>query len=311
MILAGIDEAGLGPTLGPLVTASAAIAAPDGWTPSSPWDKANGVFRREWKRNGAGAVVGDSKIVYARGGMMALELTLGAVARAMCPGTPAVPEVIDSEPGAGAHPCYSGGIEPFPVHAGAEEVARLGGAVREGLAAAGASAAHLRAAALYEPALNARFARGMNKNQALLMETGGHLRCLVERFAGNGLSVVIDKQGGRNGYLPFLLGLFPEWWTEELEAGAACSRYRIRHPEGTVEVEFRAKGDRDSFATALASMAAKYVRERAMAELNAWFCSRHAEVKPTAGYPQDAARWLAEMRGRVSGDELSRVVRLR
>ncbi|MDR3078295.1 MAG: hypothetical protein LBV15_05995, partial [Planctomycetota bacterium] len=61
-----------------------------------------------------------------------------------------------------------------------------------------------------------------------------------------------------------------------------------------VEVRFQAKADRDAFAAALASLAAKYARERFLLGLNAWFGQRLPGLKPTAGYPQDAKRWLAE-----------------
>ncbi len=51
-------------------------------------------------------------------------------------------------------------------------------------------------------------------------------------------------------------------------------------------------------------MTAKYARERAMAELNAWFCERVPGLKPTAGYPTDAKRWLAEASGFLAAEKI-------
>jgi hypothetical protein len=46
---------------------------------------------------------------------------------------------------------------------------------------------------------------------------------------------------------------------------------------------------------ALASMASKYLRELAMEALNAFWRHRVAGLRPTAGYPQDARRFKAEI----------------
>jgi hypothetical protein len=309
MILAGIDEAGLGPTLGPLATASAALETPDGWEPGSPWDRLDAVVCGEWKKGDTRLAVADSKILYTSGGLAAFESTLG-VFSLLANGSMTPRIVIVDADAAPAHPCYRADrakdgaaiTEPFPAHCRAEAVLEAADRARTVFAASGVVAAHLEAALLYEPRLNSRYDAGLNKNAALLMETGRHLAFLVERFADRGLSVVVDKQGGRNAYLPFLTNLFPGAWVEELEAGNEISRYRVRHEKGVVGISFRARGDRTSFATALASLAAKYARERAMAAMNAWFCEKFPDLRETAGYPQDARRWLADVE-KLGGDE--------
>ncbi|MCD8352602.1 MAG: hypothetical protein LUC93_18525 [Planctomycetaceae bacterium] len=294
-IVAGIDEAGLGPVVGPLATASAALAVPRGWRPDSPWERLASGVDRSWLKGERRAVVSDSKILYRTGGLAAMELTLGALGW-LTEGR-AVP-ILTVLGGEAAHPCYSCAIDPFPVHVGIDDMAFVQSRVRGCCDGAGVEPVHLEAALLYEPALNKRYADGLNKNQALLMETGRHIVRLVERFADDRLLVVVDKQGGRNDYLPFLTGLFPGLWVREMEAGAESSRYILKRTGGDAEIIFRPKADRDSFVTALASLAAKYARERAMAELNAWFCDRIADLKPTAGYPGDAKRWLDDVAGR-------------
>ncbi len=52
----------------------------------------------------------------------------------------------------------------------------------------------------------------------------------------------------------------------------------------------------DSFApTALASMTAKYLRERLMAGVNRYWQSHIADLQPTAGYPLDAKRFRSQI----------------
>ncbi len=310
MILAGIDEAGLGPTLGPLATASAALETPAGREADSPWKMLDEIFCNEWKKGETRLAVADSKVLHRTGGLAAFEATLGAFSLlAHGSMTPRI-AVADAD-AAPAHPCYTMAINPFPAYCRAEIIQDAAERARGVFAASGVRAVHLEAALLYEPRLNRRFDAGLNKNAALLVETGRRLAALAECFADRGLSVVVDKQGGRNDYLPFLTTLFPGAWVEELAAGGDCSRYRVGHEKGAVAVEFRAKGDRTSFATALASLAAKYARERAMAALNAWFCEKFPGLKKTAGYPQDAKRWLADVKKRGGDDSVELLIRKR
>lgn len=307
-ILAGIDEAGLGPTLGPLVTACAALEVPDDWRPDTPWEKlADACAERHCKKE-TRPVVADSKVAHRSGGLGALELAVGAFASLAPAGEL---ELAYSDPDAATHPCYRRSLSPFPSVRAADDIAQAAGALRRSLECAGATFLRLRAAVLHEPAMNRRIDGGMNKNQVLLMETGGHIRALAESRPDAPMLLVVDKQGGRNDYHPFLSGLFPGSWIDTLEEGRDCSRYRLRRPGGDVEFHFRAKADRTSFPTALASLAAKYVRERAVARLNAWFEARLPGLRPTAGYPEDAARWLREVEKEGGELEVALVVRKR
>ena len=47
---------------------------------------------------------------------------------------------------------------------------------------------------------------------------------------------------------------------------------------------------------ALASMTSKYLRELAMLAFNQYWCDRVPNLRPTAGYPQDARRFKAQIR---------------
>ena len=61
-------------------------------------------------------------------------------------------------------------------------------------------------------------------------------------------------------------------------------------------VEFRQGADGAELPVALASMLSKYVRELCMIQFNAFWQDRVQGLKRTAGYPQDAARFLADIR---------------
>jgi hypothetical protein len=295
MIMAGIDEAGLGPTLGPLATAATAFEVPEAWEDNRPW--------REWdppvgKDPGShpGLLVADSKIAHRVSGVAGLELTLAAFAS--CRGANHPDFLFSGFPDGrlppGRYPWHSGSLLPFPCHVPPEQVAKLASQLTLALEKSGSRVAHLEVSLLNPGELNQRYAEGLNKNAALLLETGAHLQKLARLFAGENLRVTIDKQGGRNDYLPFLTRLFPGAWIDCLQAGALESTYRLHLEAGKPLVTFQPRADGASFSTALASQLAKYARERAMAELNSWFGARLPGLKPSAGYPLDARRWLSE-----------------
>ena len=67
-------------------------------------------------------------------------------------------------------------------------------------------------------------------------------------------------------------------------------------------MHFNKESEELSFATALASMTAKYVRQLHLVLFNQWWQEQHAalgnkecELTPTAGYWQDAQRFLADI----------------
>ena len=59
-----------------------------------------------------------------------------------------------------------------------------------------------------------------------------------------------------------------------------------------LRITFMPRADHASFLVALASMVSKYVRELLMREFNAFWQRHLPELKPTAGYPGDAARFF-------------------
>ncbi len=118
---------------------------------------------------------------------------------------------------------------------------------------------------------------------------------LLSEYRDEDALIYSDRHGGRAYYAGVLQHLLEAGNIEILCEDRQTSRYRLQHLTRQVHWQFQVKGD--TFApVAMASIFAKYTRERLMGCFNAFWCQAHQyPLRPTAGYPVDAARFLAEI----------------
>lgn len=106
--------------------------------------------------------------------------------------------------------------------------------------------------------------------------------------------VTCDKHGGRNKYAGLLAEHFPEYSLRVIVESRPRSVYLLTRDRAELRIEFRTKGE-SRLETALSSMIAKYLRELAIGAFNRYWKSHLPDLKPTAGYPQDAKRFKASI----------------
>jgi len=106
------------------------------------------------------------------------------------------------------------------------------------------------------------------------------------------MEIIVDKQGGRQFYGDWLLELYPGQRIRAFQEGKIKSHYQV----GERSLSFEQKADDTHFAPALASLFAKYARELAMIQFNSYWQKQHPELKETAGYPQDGKRFIADLK---------------
>jgi ribonuclease HII len=106
----------------------------------------------------------------------------------------------------------------------------------------------------------------------------------------------VDKHGGRNNYSAMLQHAFPDGMVLAREETLSRSVYRVTGLRRQVQLTIQPRADSEHFCVALASMVSKYVRELLMREFNDFWQAQVPGLKPTAGYPGDAARFYDEIR---------------
>ena len=304
-ILVGIDEAGYGPHLGPLVVAAAAIEFPGDTVPDPDlWGALRGHVRKRRSGTSGRVVICDSKVAYSGGSVATLErAVLGFLAAmdsrpsslAALLAATAVPA--EASRAATSRPWDSPHSLALPAAAEGEAVTTAAEHLALGLARLGASAAALRVNVASPPRFNRLIRTTRNKATALFALTADLLTEVQARWPDQTILVTMDRHGGRRYYAPLLAAAFPMTAVETFEETRAVSRYGLRRngSAAPVHLTIRNQCEAWSVATALASMAAKYVRELHMRQLNGYFQSLVPGLRPTAGYGRDAWRFLDEV----------------
>ncbi|MEN1678475.1 MAG: hypothetical protein AAGJ46_02705 [Planctomycetota bacterium] len=293
--LIGVDEAGYGPNLGPLVVGASA------WRVESPDQDLYQTFGPAVCHSPAegGIALADSKQLYKPGGgLRLLELGLGAAIGPIAEWSSLIDRLdADPEDQRRQLPWHRGFDPTLPLDADAAEVQHASDRLSHACTAAGVSPPVVTARLVFPAEFNALIEQHGNKGAALSHVTIGLLRTVINRCNSGPVRCILDKHGGRNRYAGLLQHHFPEHWIEPLEESRQQSRYRWEADNRPIEATFRVGGEA-SLPTALGSMTAKLLRELSMRAFNDFWCSRVEGLKPTAGYPVDAKRFKREIEAR-------------
>jgi hypothetical protein len=301
--IVGIDEAGYGPNLGPLVMTSVACRIPPSLAGADFWQLCRPAVRRHFEPADGRLLVEDSKLIYSTSrGLHDLETAVLAILAPAQNGTGfCLAHLIDQlSPACHAdlhlEPWYLGtsGLPVAAEPAGLQEAAdRFEGPSREHQLQWGLVRSVVVCPARFNRLLDQWGTKGAVLGQALteLLACNRPLEAEAEP-----VWYFIDKHGGRNTYAPMLQNALPDGMVVAHEEGLNRSVYSVLGLGQEVRLTFQPRADAEHFCVALASMVSKYLRELLMLEFNRFWQDRVPGLKPTAGYPGDAARFFAAIR---------------
>ena len=324
MIIAGIDEAGYGPLLGPLVVGCAAFEVDSAFELEGElpcvWSRLKKLVSRSRSKTGRKLHVNDSKMVYSpSAGLKELEKSVLAMAAAWRGwgehldsfvehvARHALPDIAEST----WYRRTDG--EAFPLSQEGMPVKLFANALRLEMDRVKTPCVHLAARVMLEKPLNRMLEQTRNKSSVLFSLAAIHLDHLLREYGERGLVIFCDRQGGREHYGPLLRLMFEDWSLDILREADGRSDYLLHRAGHTVRLTFREKAEAQCLPVAVASMLSKYLREALMHRFNAWWKLTLPDLAPTAGYHGDGQRFLADIadKRRELGIEEGELVRLR
>jgi ribonuclease HII len=317
LMYAGIDEAGYGPMLGPLCIAQSILSIEE-WTPGEKapdlWavlNKAVGKTKRDAKTK---IPVGDSKNLKLANSsitqhpLIHLERAVLTFLAARDGDFPRTDIQLFESLGAklDEKPWYGGEPIGLPLGSADAMLAVDSSHLRTTMHKHGVELLELNVKVVDVSEFNSIYTTHHSKAAATELGLLHHLASVKNRTPDfNHTRIVCDRQSGRTRYHSKFSHVFDD--LETYEESARASRYAAGEQLGIL---LTPKADDAYFPVALASMAAKLVRELAMMRFNRYWSSRQAELKPTAGYVQDARRWLSDTKLTVSDLERQAMIRL-
>jgi len=306
MIVSGIDEAGYGPLLGPLVVGCCAFELDQGDVSDDDipclWKRLRRYVSKNRLRSGRKIHVNDSKLVYTPAlGLKELERSVLALTAASDHWCENVAGFLDRvAPGANheasQYAWYGAPTgERFPLQQEAVTVQLFANALRQEMDVTGTRGVHLAAQVVFERRFNQMLAATRNKGSALFSITATHLDQLLRTYGRRKLVIVCDRQGGRQRYGSLLRLMFPDWSLEIEREADGDGAYRLHRDGHVVRLFFREKAEVNCLPVAVASMLSKYLRETMMSRFNAFWRRHLPGVEPTAGYYGDGLRFLGDI----------------
>jgi hypothetical protein len=314
----GVDEAGYGPNLGPLVVASTACHVPDA-APECLWTILERAVRRTDQPDDGRLIVDDSKKVN-EGPMGLARLEAGVLAaHHLC----RRPAGTDSN-GEAKQRCtvldYLFAValgdsitdlhsEPWfvpddylPVVNEEDALDSVRRTLGEACASADVIWGSIQTVVVPAPRFNRlldewRVKSGVNASAVIAL-----LNSTLQLPGDDPIQITVDKLGGRHFYAPLVNEAFPGGWVRVIREGPELCEYAVDGLGREIGLQFRPRADGADMNVALASMAAKYLREVCMRQFNRYWLAKIPGLKPTAGYPTDATRFFKEIRGLLKKD---------
>jgi ribonuclease HII len=318
VVLAGIDEAGFGPILGPLVVSSSAFSLPNHFLAADLWQILKKSVGSTRKHLAGRLLITDSKKAYSKQkGIGHLQRTILACLDCLGKKPATLTELLtllspDSIGRLGDYPWHRD-IADYRLAVDAADLAIATTVLKDDLASNGIELLELRSRCLDVAYYNKMVGSVKNKGSVLFTAVCQLIKNVFDNSGSDYVQVIVDRQGGRVRYRRSLQRMFPDMELKILREGSAASSYELTDKDRRMRLHFVVGADRRFLPAALASMVSKYIRELLIDNMNRYFTELIPELKPTAGYWKDGLRFIEDLKKstpRVTFDS-SQLVRCR
>ena len=300
-VLVGIDEAGFGPLLGPLVVSSSTFALPRDLLGGDLWKTLRkSVLDRRQKLAGRLLIVDSKKAKTKLQGIKHLQRTCLACLKCLGGQPKSVSDLLnllcpDCAKRLGNYPWYQN-IATHELSADDADIEIASGVFADDLDSNSIKLIELESRCLDVAYYNGMVETVQNKSSVLFTATSQLIKKAWDNFGTDDLQIMIDRQGGRVHYGTVLRRMFPECDLAILKETPANSSYELTAGSKRMRLHFAVGADGRFLVVSLASMVSKYIRELLVANINRYFAGFHADLKPTAGYWKDGLRFIEDLK---------------
>lgn len=300
-IVAGIDEVGFGPILGPLVVSSSIFLIAE-QPEADIWDRLQNSISKSKKSLGDRVLVCDSKKAYSRQtGFKYLERTVRAFLNQLrvtsTPFSSILPVISNDLAHAFAkYPWYNALYDDRIPEIDQSVSNRLS----EEMKCADIEFIDFRAVCTDVAEFNEIVDTMNNKAWTVIfpvLELIRQIISIAHRCSAKKIIIYCDRLGGRKSYGNMLQDI-PGHVIHYREESSTLSKYELISTGKTkrsLDIQFEVKSDDKYLPVALASMVGKYIREKVMQHMNEYMIKLQPGLEPTAGYWTDGWRFLGDL----------------
>jgi ribonuclease HIII len=297
--IAGIDEAGYSPKLGPLVISLSLFQTQSDAVNPDFWAHLGKSVSKTVKDSRARVIVADSKKVYRKTtDLKHLEKTVFSFTylsgQSNHNSLRQLLQALNHNPDCAEHPWYRPEEMTLPLHIFKNTAAKHADLLKEELTRNGIEYHGATVRPVLEGEFNRTLKRTRNKATLLWEVVAKLMAQAIDRAGDEDITIYSDKLGSRNNYTQLLEDVLPQAEILSAKNGKELSSYTFKHNTRKVEIYFIENGEDAAFPIALSSLFSKYIRELFLIQLNQFFCNCLKDLRPTRGYHKDASRFLRE-----------------
>lgn len=303
-VLVGIDEAGFGPILGPLVVSSTAFSIGGERPGADLWHLLRKSVGTSSRHLAGRILITDSKKAYNRKrGVKYLERAALACLQSLGKEPATVSELLsalspDSLQRLKVYPWYRN-IAEHKLLADKKDIAIASSMLSQDMFSNGLDLLGLKSRCLDVAHYNKLVSASRNKAGILFTATSELIQKALDDFGERQLQIIVDRHGGRVRYRRLLQRSFSDMDLKIISESAKSSSYELKSKDKKMRIHFAVGADKRYLPVSLASMVSKYVRELLIENINRYFAAHYDQLKPTAGYWKDGLRFIEDLKRHI------------